>query len=303
MPELPDIVVYIGALEPRILDREIERVRVGHPFVVKTYDPPIVETEGRTVRGLHRLGKRIVLELDERLFIVFHLMVAGRLRWRERGASLPAARRGGLAAFDFDEGSLLLTEAGTKRRASIHVVRGEAALAEMDAGGLDVFAIGVDEFEDSLTRERHTLKRVLTDPRVFDGIGGAYADEILHAARLSPIRMTDALTAEEIERLWKSARETLSNWIECLKDEVGDGFPDNVTAFREDMAVHGRYRQPCPVCGSAVQRIRYAENETNYCATCQTGGKVYADRALSRLLREDWPKTLEAWEDLRSRRS
>jgi formamidopyrimidine-DNA glycosylase len=294
MPELPDIVVYLEALRPRILGRTVERVRIGHPLAVRSWDPPIREVENRRVRELRRIGKRIVLGLDENLFLVIHLMIAGRLRWRDRDTAL--SRRGGLAAFDFPHGALLLTEAGTKRRASIHVVRGEAGLAALDPGGASVFELDVEEFRKLLGRERHTLKRALTDPRLLDGIGAAYADEILHAARLSPFALTTQLDGGESEALLSAIQQTLSTWIERLSEEAGDAFPEKVSAFREGMAIHGRYREPCPACGSPIQRIRYAENETNYCATCQTKGKVYADRALSRLLREDWPRTIEEWE-------
>ena len=294
MPELPDITLYLDALTTRVVGQRLERVRLASPFLLRSADPPLSDLAGRTVLGVSRLGKRLVLAFDGDLFAVLHLMIAGRLHWKAAGAVLP--RRRGLAAFDFPEGSLLLTEAGTKHRASLYVVRGRAALAAHDPGGLDVLSAGLTEFRAALTRESHTLKRALTDPRLFDGIGNAYSDEILHAARLSPLRLTSQLADGEVERLWRATRETLSGWIERLRVATGAGFPEQVTAFREGMAVHGRFRQPCPVCGSPVQRIRYAANEANYCATCQTGGRLLADRSLSRLLKSDWPRSLEEWE-------
>ncbi len=294
MPELPDIALYLHALAPRILGARLERVRIASPFLLRTTTPPIAEIEGRVVRALRRLGKRIVIGLDGDVYAVLHLMIAGRLRWRASGAAIPG--RIGLAAFDFPAGTLLWTEAGTKHRAALHLANGAAALAAHDPGGLDVLYATVDQFRVALTRESHTVKRALTDPRIFDGIGNAYSDEILHAARLSPLRFTSQLDDVEIARLHRAARETLTTWITRLRIEAGDGFPEKVTAFREGMAVHGRYRQPCPVCGSPVQRIRYAENEVNYCATCQTGGRLLADRALSRLLKADWPRSLDEWE-------
>jgi len=294
MPELPDITLYLDALTTRVVGQRLERVRLASPFLLRSADPPLSDLAGRTVLGVSRLGKRLVLAFDGDLFAVLHLMIAGRLHWKAAGAVLP--RRRGLAAFDFPEGSLLLTEAGTKHRASLYVVRGRAALAAHDPGGLDVLSAGLTEFRAALTRESHTLKRALTDPRLFDGIGNAYSDEILHAARLSPLRLTSQLADGEVERLWRATRETLSGWIERLRAATGAGFPEQVTAFREGMAVHGRFRQPCPVCGSPVQRIRYAANEANYCATCQTGGRLLADRSLSRLLKSDWPRSLEEWE-------
>ncbi len=294
MPELPDIVVYLEALTPRILGLPLARARVTSPFLLRTADPPLSAAEGKTVTGLRRLGKRIVWEMEDELFLVFHLMIAGRFEWRKLGAKAPG--RIALATFDFPDGTLLLTEASKKHRASLHVVRGEAALAVLNPGGLDVLAAGLTAFERALRAESHTLKRALTDPRLFDGIGNAYSDEILHAAKLSPFQLTGRLTGEEIARLHAAARRTLLGWIERLRAETGSEFPEKVTAFREGMAVHGRYKQPCPVCGSPVQRIRYAENEANYCATCQTGGRVLADRALSRLLKDDWPRSLEEWE-------
>jgi formamidopyrimidine-DNA glycosylase len=294
MPELPDIALYLHALTPRILGARLERLRIASPFVLRSTDPAPAELEGRAVRALGRLGKRIVLELDGDIYAVLHLMIAGRLRWRARGAQIPG--RAGLAAFDFPDGTLLFTEAGAKHRASLHLVRGAAALALHDPGGTSVLTATAEEFRAALTRESHTLKRALTDPRLFDGIGNAYSDEILHAARLSPLTLTGHLTEAEITRLHRAARETLSSWITRLQAEAGDAFPEKVTAFREGMAVHGRYRHPCPECGAPVQRIRYAANEANYCARCQTGGRLLADRALSRLLREDWPRSIEEWE-------
>jgi formamidopyrimidine-DNA glycosylase len=295
LPELPDIVAYLTALEPRVLGRRLGRLRLTSPFVLKSVDPPVADVEGRTVVGLHRLGKRIVLALEGDVFVVIHLMIAGRLHWRPAGARPPG--RVGLAAFDFQDGTLVLTEAGTRRRASIHLARGHAALAAHDPGGLDVFDATPAEFREALSGERHTLKRALTDPRLLDGIGNAYADEILHRARLSPVRMTDHLGAAEAERLHAAARAVLSEWAARLSAEARAAFPAKVTAFREGMAVHGRYGRPCPDCGAPVQRIVHAENETNYCAICQTGGRLLADRALSRLLHQDWPRTLEELEE------
>jgi formamidopyrimidine-DNA glycosylase len=297
VPELPDVVVYLACLEPRVLGEPLERVRLASPFVLRTVDPPIAALEGRTVTGLRRLGKRIVLAFEGDLFLVVHLMIAGRLRWRPRGARPPGRR--GLAAFDFPAGTLLLTEASTKKRASLHVVRGEEGLAEHDRGGLEPLEADLAAFRHALRRERHTLKRSLTDPRLFSGIGNAYSDEILHRAALSPVRMSDRLDDGEVERLYEATRATLGEWVAELREEVGEGFPEKVTAFRSGMAVHGRYRQPCPECGAPVQRIRYAENEVNYCPRCQTGGRLLADRALSRLLKGDWPRTLEELEELR----
>ncbi len=294
MPELPDVAIYIECLEPRILGATLERVRVASPFVLRSVDPPIGDVEGKVVRSLRRLGKRIVIALDDDLFMVLHLMIAGRLRWRERGKSIP--KKLGLAAFDFADGTLLLTEAGTKKRASLHVVRGEDALSVHDPRGIDVLEASLADFRAALTRENHTLKRALTDPRLFSGIGNAYSDEILHAARLSPLKLTQKLSDDGIATLHEKTQSVLRLWIDRLREEVGDGFPEKVTAFREQMAVHGRFREPCPDCGAPVQRIVYAANEMNYCAKCQTGGKLLADRALSRLLKRDWPKTLEEWE-------
>ncbi|HUK22398.1 MAG TPA: DNA-formamidopyrimidine glycosylase family protein [Gemmatimonadales bacterium] len=295
MPELPDVNVYVEALEQRIVGQSLEQIRLASPFLVRSVEPPLQDSLGRTVTGVRRLGKRIVIALEPDLYLVLHLMIAGRLRWRERGAAIPG--RIGLAAFDFPNGTMILTEAGTKRRAALHLVRGAAGLAEHDRGGLEVLGSSLDTFAAALRAENHTLKRVLTDPVVFSGIGNAYSDEILHAARLSPFALTQTLTDDEIARLHRATEGTLRHWVERLRGESEGRFPENVTAFREGMAVHGRYRQPCPVCGSPVQRIRYAENEVNYCATCQTGGKVLADRALSRLLRGDWPRSLDEWEE------
>jgi formamidopyrimidine-DNA glycosylase len=295
VPELPDVVAYLTALEPRVLGRRLERVRLASPFVLRSVAPPVSEVEGRTVVGLRRLGKRIVLALDGERFLVIHLMIAGRLHWRPAGARPPG--RVGLAALDFPGGTLILTEAGTRRRAAIHLVHGEAALASHDPGGLDVLGARPAEFRAAFRRERHTLKRTLTDPRLLDGIGNAYADEILHKARLSPVRMSDQTSDAELARLHDAARAVLAEWAGWLSEAARLAFPEKVTAFREGMAVHGRYGQPCPDCGAAVQRIVHAENETNYCAVCQTGGRLLADRALSRLLRQDWPRTLEALEE------
>jgi formamidopyrimidine-DNA glycosylase len=295
MPELPDVTVYIEALEERILDRPILKIRIGSPFVLRSFDPPIGAAEGKKVLALRRLGKRIVFELENELFLIVHLMIAGRFHWKPKGAKI--ARKYGQAAFDFPNGTLLLTEAGTKKRASLYLVRGRGALREHDPGGLEVLAVSLEQFREAITRENHTLKRSLTDPHLFSGIGNAYSDEILHRARLSPIRLTQQMTASEIETLYYAIRESLNDWVERLSKERGSGFPEKVTAFRPDMAVHGKYRKPCPVCGSPVQRIVHAENETNYCAKCQTGGKLLADRSLSRLLKEDWPRTLEELEE------
>jgi formamidopyrimidine-DNA glycosylase len=299
MPELPDVELYRSALTARVSGQPIEAVRVGNPFVVRTYDPPIAAIAGRTVRGIRRLGKRLVFELDGTLFIVVHLMIAGRLRWRDRGAAIPG--KIGLLAFDFPKGTLLLTEAGSKRQAAVHLVEGEAALSAHDPGGLEIFDADLAAFAARLVVDNHTLKRALTDPHIFSGIGNAYSDEILHAARLSPMKLTASLTDEEKERLFHATRDTLQMWVERLARESGEDFPEKVTAFRPEMAVHGKYGKPCPVCGEPVQRIVYAHNEANYCARCQTGGRLLSDRALSRLLGRDWPKTLEEME-LRKRR-
>jgi formamidopyrimidine-DNA glycosylase len=294
MPELPDITLYLEALAPRVLGQPLERLRIANPFLVRTVDPPVSAAEGRLVVGLRRLGKRIVVALDGELFLVLHLMIAGRLRWRERGAAIPG--KVGLAAFDFPTGTVILTEAGSRRQASLHVVAGSPAVAALDPGGLEVLEADLPVFAERLTRENHTVKRALTDPHIFSGIGNAYSDEILHAARLSPMKLTDSLDEDEIARLYHATLDTLTGWIERLRDEAAGTFPEKVTAFRTGMAVHGRYREPCPVCGSPVQRIVYARNEANYCAVCQTGGRLLSDRALARLLRDDWPKTLEDME-------
>jgi formamidopyrimidine-DNA glycosylase len=299
MPELPDVTVYIECLQPRIIGQPIETIRIASPFLVRSVDPALQEAHGKKVLGLQRLGKRIVLRLEAELFLILHLMIAGRLRWRPREAKIPG--KVGLAAFCFPTGTLLLTEAGTKRRASLYIVRGEEAMLEHDRGGLEVLEAGMDDFRAALTGEVHTLKRALTDPRLFSGIGNAYSDEILHRAQLSPLKRTDQLKHDEIARLYSAARETLTEWIARLRGDAGLGFPEKVTAFREGMAVHGRYRLPCPACGSPIQRIVYAENETNYCPTCQTGGRLLADRALSRLLKSDWPRNLEELDELRRR--
>ena len=291
MPELPDVVVYIEHLESRLAGRTLERVRLLNPFVLRSVTPPMASAEGKRVVGLRRMGKRIVIAFEGELFLVLHLMIAGRLRWLEKDAKVPG--RITLAAFEFSGGTLVFTEAGTKRRASLHVVAGEAALAAMDPGGLDVLVAGFQEFADRVKRENHTLKRALTDPRLFSGIGNAYSDEILHRAKLSPFAQTASLSEEDVKRLYDATRVTLAQWTERLRREAGADFPEKVTAFREGMAVHGRFRKPCPVCGSPVQRIVYAENETNYCARCQTGGKVLADRALSRLLKASWPRSID----------
>jgi len=300
MPELPDVTVYIEALSERVLNQPIQKIRIGSPFVLRSFDPPIGEAEDKRVLGFRRLGKRIVFELEEELYLLVHLMIAGRFHWKPKGAKI--ARRYGLAAFDFPNGTLFLTEAGTKKRASISLIRGEAALREHDPGGLEIFNATLDLFREKLTGENHTLKRALTDPHLFSGIGNAYSDEILHRARLSPIRLTRQMTDKEIESLYRATRATLTDWIERLRHERGRGFPEKVTAFRPGMAVHGKHRKPCPVCGSPVQRIVHAENETNYCAKCQTGGKLLADRSLSRLLKEDWPRSLEELEEIKKAR-
>jgi formamidopyrimidine-DNA glycosylase len=307
MPELPDIVVYLEALERRILHQKLARVRLSSPFVLRTVTPPIEELEGRTVQTLRRIGKRIAIGFDEEYWLVLHLMIAGRLHWRDLGLAAPgtrakklAARSREAAAFDFASGSLTLSEAGSRKRASIHVVAGAERLKELDPGGLEVLESSLAQFAARLTSENHTLKRSLTDPHLMSGIGNAYSDEILHAARLSPTALTSRLTGEEIARLYEATQATLRDWTERLREQAQGGFPEKVTAFREGMAVHGRYGQPCPRCGAKVQRIRYAENETNYCARCQTGGRLLADRSLSRLLKQDWPRTLEELEALRT---
>jgi formamidopyrimidine-DNA glycosylase len=299
MPELPDIAAYLGALSERIVGEPLERVRIGSAFLLRTASPPIAEAEGHSVTALRRIGKRVAIGLDNDLWLVLHLMIAGRLHWRPRGAKL--AGRNSLAAFDFPKGSLVLTEAGTKRRASLHVFKGEAALESADPGGIEVLESDLDNFRAAMTAENRTLKRALTDPRILSGIGNAYSDEILHAAQLSPVTLTSKLTPQEWGRLYLATRATLSLWIERLGAEAAKAFPEKVTAFRQDMAVHGRYGQPCPRCGEPVQRIRYADNETNYCAKCQTGGRVLADRALSKLLGAEWPRTLDELEALKRR--
>jgi len=296
VPELPDIVVYIEALESRILGQRLERARIASPFLLRTAVPPLSIAEGQTVRQLRRMGKRICIGLENNIWLVLHLMIAGRLHWRLRGAKVSRPR--GLAAFDFPHGTLLWTEAGSKKRASLHVVDGEAGLRALDPGGLEVLESDLARFAAVLTSANHTLKRALTDPRLFSGIGNAYSDEILFEARLSPLALTQKLTLAEIERLFVAVRSTLTTWLQRLRAETGDAFPEKVAAFREGMSVHGRYKQLCPRCNAKVQRIRYASNETNYCPICQTGGKLLADRALSRLLREDWPRTPEELESL-----
>jgi len=299
MPELPDIAAYISALEPRIVAQPLDRVRLASPFLLRTAQPPITSVEGRAVRELRRIGKRIAIGVEGDLWLVLHLMIAGRLHWRPPQAKL--AGRHSLAAFDFPSGSLVLTEAGTKHRASLHVLAGEEGLRSVDPGGIDIFASDLSSFREALTFENRTLKRALTDPRLLSGIGNAYSDEILHAAQLSPVTLTRKLEPYEWERLFVTARHTLGLWIDRLRAEAEAGFPEKVTAFRKEMAVHGRYGQPCPRCGEKIQRIRYADNQTNYCARCQTGGRVLADRGLSRLLGSDWPRTLEELEALTRR--
>ena len=294
VPELPDILLYIHALRPRIVGHAVTGARLASPFLLRSIHPPLSAVEGRSIQNLHRLGKRIALEAEGELFLVFHLMIAGRFRWKAAGARIPG--KVGLFALDFEHGTLMLTEAGTKRQASLHVVQGQAALAQQNPGGLEVLDASLPAFAEALQRDNHTLKRALTDPHLLSGIGNAYSDEILHAARLSPFKPTASLTDEEVRRLYDATQRTLVHWTDRLRRETGDGFPEKVTAFRDGMAVHGRYGQPCPDCGSPVQRIVYAANEANYCATCQTGGRLLADRSLSRLLREDWPRTLDELE-------
>jgi formamidopyrimidine-DNA glycosylase len=296
MPELPDVVVYIEALEQRVLGATLDRVRLASPFLLRTTTPSLDAVSGKKVERLRRVGKRIAIGFAGDLWLVLHLMIAGRLHWKAPGIKLPAKRA--LASFDFGPGSLLLTEAGSQKRASLHMAAGEAGLAALDPGGLEVFGADWKSFAEALTSESHTLKRALTDPRIFSGIGNAYSDEILHRARLSPVTLTRRLSEEEIRRLFDATVETLNEWVARLRGEAGANFPERVTAFREEMAVHGKYGQPCPRCGAKVQRIRYASNETNYCPHCQTGGKLLADRGLSRLLREDWPRTPEDLESL-----
>jgi formamidopyrimidine-DNA glycosylase len=297
MPELPDIVVYIDALEKRILGKRLERVRIASPFLLRTAAPPLANAEGQKVVQLRRIGKRICIGLENDMWLVLHLMIAGRLHWKKRDAKLSPPR--GLAAFDFENGTLLWTEAGSKKRASLHVVAGEAGLSALDPGGIEVLDIDLEQFSKTLTSANHTLKRALSDPRLFSGIGNAYSDEILFEARLSPLALTQKLKREEIEHLFAAVQKSLTGWTARLRQEAGEEFPEKVTAFREGMAVHGRYKEVCPRCGAKIQRIRYAANETNYCPNCQTGGKLLADRSLSRLLREDWPKSPEELEMLK----
>ncbi len=297
MPELPDVTVYVETLAARTVGQELRGVRLKSPFLLRTFAPPLSSAFGKKVTSVQRIGKRIVLGVEGDLYLVIHLMIAGRLKWRPPGAAVPGKL--GLASFDFPVGSVLLTEASTKKRASLHVVSGAAALEEFRRGGIEVEEATFEAFREALVRENHTVKRALTDPRLFSGIGNSYSDEILHAAQLSPVKRTSKMSDEEVRRLFDATRRTLAEWTDRLRKEVGDGFPEKVTAFREGMAVHGRYGKPCPRCGAPVQRIVYAENETNYCARCQTGGKLLADRALSRLLHEDWPRTLEELEELR----
>ena len=295
MPELPDIEAYLEALRRMAVGHVLERIRIGSPIILRTFDPPISAAEGKRITGVRRIGKRVVIELEGDLFLVVHLMIAGRFHWRARGTAVPA--RVGHGALDLDHGTLLLTEANATKRASLHLVRGEAALEQFARGGLEPLDADLGSFREALTRESHTLKRALTDPRLFSGIGNAYSDEILHRAWLSPMKLTRSLTDAEVEALWAGTRDVLREWRDRLVGEAEKAFPEKVTAFRSEMAVHGRYRKPCPVCGSPVQRIRYAGNEANYCAQCQTGGKLLADRALSRILRDDWPKTLTELEE------
>jgi formamidopyrimidine-DNA glycosylase len=292
MPELPDVAVYVEALQRKVVGHRLEAIKLSSPFVLRSYDPPLDAVAGRTVRGVHRIGKRIVLDVGNELFVVLHLMIAGRLRWRARGQKAGVGAKIILATFHFDDGYLVFSEAGSKKRASLTLVRGGDALKALDPGGIEPLAATKEQFAAALARENHTLKRSLTDPHLFSGIGNAYSDEILHAARLSPLKLTKSMADEEVERLWKATRETLASWTDILRTEAGD-FPETVTAFREGMAVHGRFGKPCPVCEAPVQRIVYAENEANYCARCQTGGRLLADRSLSRLLKDDWPKSID----------
>ncbi|HWP81712.1 MAG TPA: DNA-formamidopyrimidine glycosylase family protein [Bacteroidota bacterium] len=296
MPELPDLTLYIEKLQERILNARIEKINLTAPFFLRSVDPPLREAEGKLIRGFERIGKRIVWKLEDDLALVFHLMIAGRFHWKKRGTKPPG--KVGLAAFDFDVGTLLVTEASVKKRASLHLIRGEDSLAQFDRGGIEMFSVRFEEFRSALTRENHTLKRCLTDPRLFSAIGNAYSDEILHAARLSPLQQSKNLSDQEIRRLFEATQNTLKFWIDRLRKQVGNGFPEKVTAFHEEMAVHGRYRRPCPVCRTPVQRIVYAENECNYCPRCQTNGKILADRSLSRLLKDDWPRTVEELEEM-----
>ena len=299
MPELPDIAAYLDALEPRVLGQPLERLRIGNPFLIRTINPGPDDLTGRRVVRLDRLGKRIVFGFDADLFAIVHLMIAGRFRWRDRGAAIPG--KIGLAAFDFPTGTLLLTEAGSRRQAAMHIVAGQPAVEAFDPGGLEVLEADQDQFVARLTRHNHTLKRALTDPHIFSGIGNAYSDEILHAARLSPMKLTSGLTRDEMVRLFAATRATLTEWTTRLREEARRAFPEKVTAFRDGMAVHGRYGKPCPACGAPIQRIVYARNEANYCSRCQTGGRLLSDRALSRLLKDDWPRTLDQLEARRDR--
>jgi formamidopyrimidine-DNA glycosylase len=293
VPELPDVVVYVEALTRRIAGRRLSRINLLSPFVLRSYDPPLDAIFGAAVQSVRRVGKRVVIGFDGDLFLVLHLMIAGRLRWRDKGQKPGIGPRMILASFEFPDGTLLFTEASSRKRASLQLVRGEAGVRALDPGGLEPLGATLDEFRAALVRENHTVKRALTDPHLFSGIGNAYSDEILHAAKLSPLKLTHALSTEEIERLHRAVQHTLTMWTERLREQAGEAFPEKVTAFRDDMAVHGRYRQPCPICGSPVQRIVYASNECNYCATCQTGGRLLADRSLSRLLKDDWPKSID----------
>jgi formamidopyrimidine-DNA glycosylase len=299
VPELPDVTLYCEALERHVRGRALERIRLASPFLLRTVEPPLPEAQGRIVRSAERIGKRIAVGLDGDLFLVFHLMIAGRFRWRERGQAVP--KKVGLAAFDFPNGTLLLTEQGSRKRASLHVVSGRASLAALDPGGIEVLDCTLAGFSAALRHGNHTLKRALTNPRRLSGIGGAYSDEIMWEAKVSPLTLNSKLTDDEVERLWRATREVLARWIERLREKMGDRFPEKVSAFQPEMAVHGKYKEPCPRCGAPVQRIVYASNETNYCAPCQTGGKLLADRALSQLLKKDWPKTVEGWEELRNK--
>lgn len=300
MPELPDITVYVEALAKRTIGQQLEKIRLANPFLLRSVFPTPSAVEGKKVMGLSRIGKRIVIELESEFFVVLHLMIAGRLRWKPRGAGIPG--KIGHAALDFSSGTLILTEAGTKKRASLHLVEGRRKLQDIDPGGMDLVACAVSEFAERLTRENHTVKRSLTDPRLFSGIGNAYSDEILHRAKLSPLKLTQRMSGAEIEDLLKKSKEVLLEWTDRLRKEAGDKFPEKVSAFRDEMAVHGKFGKPCPECGTKVQRIVYAENECNYCPRCQTGGKLLADRAFSRLLKDDWPKTIEELEEARMKR-
>lgn len=299
MPELPDVTVYVESLTRLVGGRRIDSIRLSSPFVLRTYDPPISDAQGKTVRRVTRIGKRIVWHLDDGLYLVFHLMIAGRFHWKKRAAAL--SRKTGLASFDFDHGSLFLTEASTKKRASIHVVRGESALEEFHQGGVEPLETDLEKFSAALRSENHTLKRSMTDPRIVSGVGNAYSDEILHRARLSPVQLTQKMSDAELKRLFDATRNVLTEWTDRLRKDAGEKFPEKVTAFHDEMAVHGRFGKPCPVCASPVQRIVRAENETNYCATCQTDGKILADRSLSRLLGEDWPRSFDELEERKQR--